>query len=425
MASAASLHDPASRLIAASDAAKPAARASADGEKSAQKGTKSHMSFWDFVDIINPLQHIPVVGTIYREITHDTIKAPAKIAGSALYGGPVGLALAIGDQIVEAKSGKSVEGHVMALLHGDQPAPSDTMLAANEPAAELTDDEIEAMTVDRAPTAPSPVQVALLDAPPATPAAMAAAVPAARPQMEAAQPVRAALAPTSPAAATPAGSADPRLVAARAQIIAAQAATPPATLAAPANSPLVLDQNTDALLMAMFGGGAKPAPAANAPAGGSAAPAAAGGAIPIAAAAAPIAVSPKPTQVATATPAATPLSDAVRPANAPRGLGLDSYRMRAGAAPVRDPMPNRFAQINQREANRAPPAAIGIARPAAPEPKDATAAPAAPANGETAKPLDLPAPLPREQIPAAMIAAMEKYQAQARSRAAGSVDQHM
>src|SRR3954464_5938704 len=27
------------------------------------------MDFWDFVDIVNPLQHIPVVSTIYRELT--------------------------------------------------------------------------------------------------------------------------------------------------------------------------------------------------------------------------------------------------------------------------------------------------------------------------------------------------------------------
>ncbi len=29
------------------------------------------MSFWDFVDIVNPLQHVPVINTIYRELTGD------------------------------------------------------------------------------------------------------------------------------------------------------------------------------------------------------------------------------------------------------------------------------------------------------------------------------------------------------------------
>src|SRR5205085_12696396 len=43
-------------------------------------------SFDDLIDIVNPLQHLPVVGTLYRAITHDTIKTPEKIAGDTLYG---------------------------------------------------------------------------------------------------------------------------------------------------------------------------------------------------------------------------------------------------------------------------------------------------------------------------------------------------
>ncbi|MDG3440294.1 hypothetical protein [Nitrospirillum amazonense] len=76
----------------------------------------SHMSFWDVVDIINPLQHIPVISTIYREITGDTIKAPAKILGGLLYGGPIGMALATGDAIIEEETGEDVGAHVMDAL---------------------------------------------------------------------------------------------------------------------------------------------------------------------------------------------------------------------------------------------------------------------------------------------------------------------
>ncbi|TWB22431.1 hypothetical protein FBZ89_10351 [Nitrospirillum amazonense] len=76
----------------------------------------NHMSFWDVVDIINPLQHIPVISTIYREITGDTIKAPAKILGGLLYGGPIGMALATGDAIIEEETGEDVGGHVMDAL---------------------------------------------------------------------------------------------------------------------------------------------------------------------------------------------------------------------------------------------------------------------------------------------------------------------
>ena len=48
------------------------------------------ISFLDFLDIINPLQHIPFVSTIYRNITGDIIDPASKIAGSGLYGGPIG-----------------------------------------------------------------------------------------------------------------------------------------------------------------------------------------------------------------------------------------------------------------------------------------------------------------------------------------------
>ena len=50
-------------------------------------------TFHDFLSIINPLQHLPVISTIYRAITGDTIGVPEKIAvpaftlsiGSAMY----------------------------------------------------------------------------------------------------------------------------------------------------------------------------------------------------------------------------------------------------------------------------------------------------------------------------------------------------
>ncbi len=51
-----------------------------------------HISFDDVLDVVNPLQHFPIVGTVYRALTHDQIKTPEKIAGDTLYGGVMGLA---------------------------------------------------------------------------------------------------------------------------------------------------------------------------------------------------------------------------------------------------------------------------------------------------------------------------------------------
>lgn len=54
---------------------------------------------------LNPLQYVPVVGTIYRAVTGDTIPEAARFAGglvvSGLTGGPVGLAMNLGATLIE------------------------------------------------------------------------------------------------------------------------------------------------------------------------------------------------------------------------------------------------------------------------------------------------------------------------------------
>ena len=56
---------------------------------------KDGFSFGDLIDIINPLHHIPVLGTLYRKITSDEIDPAARVAGGALFGGPLGAGLAV------------------------------------------------------------------------------------------------------------------------------------------------------------------------------------------------------------------------------------------------------------------------------------------------------------------------------------------
>jgi len=51
-------------------------------------------NFGDLIDLVNPLQHVPVLGNLYRRFTGD-IAAPAiRVAGGALFGGPLGAAFA-------------------------------------------------------------------------------------------------------------------------------------------------------------------------------------------------------------------------------------------------------------------------------------------------------------------------------------------
>lgn len=86
----------------------------------------------DVLDVINPLQHIPFVSTLYREMTGDTISAAAKIAGGTLLGGPIGLVAAVFDTIFEAETGHGVVGSVVASLTGESKAAT-TQLASAQP----------------------------------------------------------------------------------------------------------------------------------------------------------------------------------------------------------------------------------------------------------------------------------------------------
>ena len=85
-------------------------------------------AFLDTVlDIVNPLQHLPVVSTIYRAVTGDTIGAPARLVGGALYGGPLGAASAAVNLIVEGETGHDIGEHALALLTGEDSEPGEQL----------------------------------------------------------------------------------------------------------------------------------------------------------------------------------------------------------------------------------------------------------------------------------------------------------
>jgi len=128
----------------------------------APKPDDEGFSFWDFLDVINPLQHIPVVNTIYREVTGDEIKAPAKLIGSAILGGPVGLAAAMVDTAIEDGTGKDLGGHAMAFFRGEASGADEAVTAtavasaasgqstttASAKAIESRTDELKFMPID-------------------------------------------------------------------------------------------------------------------------------------------------------------------------------------------------------------------------------------------------------------------------------------
>ena len=72
--------------------------------------------FSTLLDIINPLQHIPLVSTLYRELTGDDINPAARMVGGAVFGGPIGFASASANVLLEQASGTDVMGHAIALF---------------------------------------------------------------------------------------------------------------------------------------------------------------------------------------------------------------------------------------------------------------------------------------------------------------------
>ena len=66
----------------------------------------------DVIDMINPLQHIPIVSNLYQSATGDTIGAVAMIVGGAIFGGPIGALTSAG--IVAYKAARQ-EGETSAL----------------------------------------------------------------------------------------------------------------------------------------------------------------------------------------------------------------------------------------------------------------------------------------------------------------------
>lgn len=85
-------------------------------KKNEQAQTGGDSFFGALMDMINPLQHIPVVSTLYREATGDTISGGAEIIGGGLFGGIPGAISSLLNVGVEAATGKDVAGNILANL---------------------------------------------------------------------------------------------------------------------------------------------------------------------------------------------------------------------------------------------------------------------------------------------------------------------
>ena len=79
-------------------------------------------SFHAVLSALNPLQYLPVIGTIYRAVTGDTIPDAIRRVGSlivsALTGGPIGIVINLATMVAEKASGIDLDRAGQALLLG-------------------------------------------------------------------------------------------------------------------------------------------------------------------------------------------------------------------------------------------------------------------------------------------------------------------
>jgi hypothetical protein len=87
--------------------------------KSQDNGGQGEGFFHHLLDVINPLQHLPIVGTLYRAITGEHIGPVEKVMGDALYGGLWGAASSVADLAFEGVTGKSLEDTVLGWFKHD------------------------------------------------------------------------------------------------------------------------------------------------------------------------------------------------------------------------------------------------------------------------------------------------------------------
>jgi hypothetical protein len=81
----------------------------------------------DFLDLINPLQHIPGIAQIYRAVTGDEINGAASLLGAIPFGplGGVGLIGSVVELAVKDVTGNDIGGNLVAMVFGDDKDPKD------------------------------------------------------------------------------------------------------------------------------------------------------------------------------------------------------------------------------------------------------------------------------------------------------------
>jgi len=85
---------------------------------------EEHFSFADVLDVVNPLHHIPIVGSIYRWLTGDEISGASRVMGAAIYGGPISMGVAMGNAYLQDTTGRDGPENLAARVLGEDVVPA-------------------------------------------------------------------------------------------------------------------------------------------------------------------------------------------------------------------------------------------------------------------------------------------------------------
>jgi len=110
----------------------------APASQTAEQKPAKPVSFWengdfgfgDILDTINPLQHLPIVATLYRNMTGDRIGMVPRVIGGALWGRIGGFVSGLLNAAVEWFTGKDLGDHVYAFLHDKIASPESVQTAS-------------------------------------------------------------------------------------------------------------------------------------------------------------------------------------------------------------------------------------------------------------------------------------------------------
>lgn len=141
---------------------------------------REDLTFGDLLDLVNPLQHIPGVGHVYRALTGDTIKPAVRVAGSMLFGGPVGMLLGAGGAVAERMLGDPIARVADSVLGTNSARATAVAAVADDPAGHAASAGAEVAQAAAAPQ-PGPALLAELAEAPARQTAAPGPAPAPAP----------------------------------------------------------------------------------------------------------------------------------------------------------------------------------------------------------------------------------------------------